>query len=104
MSLLSRSSNSSSDPEEKCCKDLVISNKLGMHARPSARFVKVSNRYKAEIWVEKDGEQVNGKSIMGLMMLAAGQGSKLRVTAEGPDAAQALDDLEHLVQGNFDEE
>ena len=90
--------------EEKCCKDLVILNKLGMHARPSARFVKVSNRYKAEILVEKDGEQVNGKSIMGLMMLAAGQGSKLRVTAEGPDAKQAIDDLEHLVQGRFDEE
>lgn len=102
MSLLSRSS-SPSDAEQKCCKDLVISNKLGMHARPSARFVKVSNRYKAEIWVEKDGEQVNGKSIMGLMMLAAGQGSKLRVTAEGPDAVQAIDDLEQLVKGNFDE-
>ena len=52
-------------------------NALGMHARPSARFVKVSNRYKAEIWVEKDGEQVNGKSIMGLMMLAAGPGLKI---------------------------
>ncbi len=103
MSLLSRSSDTS-DSEQKCCKDLVISNKLGMHARPSARFVKVSNRYKAEIWVEKDGEQVNGKSIMGLMMLAAGQGSKLRVTAEGPDATQAINDLEQLVKGNFDEE
>ena len=103
MSLLSRSNNPS-ESEGKCSKDLVISNKLGMHARPSARFVKVSNRYKSEIWVEKDGEQVNGKSIMGLMMLAAGQGSKLHVTAEGPDAAQALDDLEHLVQTNFDEE
>ena len=90
--------------EEICCKDLVILNKLGMHARPSARFVKVSNRYKAEILVEKDGEQVNGKSIMGLMMLAAGQGSKLRVTAEGPDAKAAIDDLEHLVQARFDEE
>ena len=75
-----------------------------MHARPSARFVKVSNRYKSEIWVEKDGEQVNGKSIMGLMMLAAGQGSKLRVTAEGPDAEKAIEDLEHLVQTRFDEE
>ncbi len=105
MSLLNRPTPSSeSDSECKCCKDLTISNKLGMHARPSARFVKVSNRYKAEIWVEKDGEQVNGKSIMGLMMLAAGQGSKLRVTAEGPDAAQALDDLAHLIQTNFDEE
>ena len=105
MSLFDRTASTpSSDAEGKCCKDLVINNKLGMHARPSARFVKVSNRYKAEIWVEKDGEQVNGKSIMGLMMLAAGQGSKLHVTAEGPDAAQALDDLAHLVQTNFDEE
>ena len=79
-------------------------NRLGMHARPSARFVKVSNRYKSEIWVEKDGEQVNGKSIMGLMMLAAGQGSKLLVTAEGPDAEKAVQDLESLVQSRFDEE
>ena len=105
MSFLSRATSESSDSEEKkCCKDLVILNKLGMHARPSARFVKVSNRFKSEILVEKDGEQVNGKSIMGLMMLAAGQGSKLRVTAEGPDAKQALDDLEQLVQTRFDEE
>ena len=103
MSLLSRP-NTPSESEGKCSKDLVINNKLGMHARPSARFVKVSNRYQSEIWVEKDGEQVNGKSIMGLMMLAAGQGSKLHVTAEGPDAVQALDDLEHLIKANFDEE
>lgn len=105
MSLFERSTGKDeTDAEGKQSKDLVIGNKLGMHARPSARFVKVSNRYKAQIWVEKDGEQVNGKSIMGLMMLAAGQGSKLHVTAEGPDAAEALDDLEHLVQSNFDEE
>ena len=97
-------SDADTSTEQKCCKDLVILNKLGMHARPSARFVKISNRYKAEILVEKDGEQVNGKSIMGLMMLAAGQGSKLRVTAEGPDAQQAIQDLEQLVQTRFDEE
>ena len=107
MSLLGGSTsspNADASAEQKCCKDLVILNKLGMHARPSARFVKISNRYKAEILVEKDGEQVNGKSIMGLMMLAAGQGSKLRVTAEGPDAKAAIDDLEQLVQTRFDEE
>jgi phosphocarrier protein HPr len=104
MSLLSRQSTNHPEAENKCSKDLVILNALGMHARPSARFVKVSNRYKSEIWVEKDGEQVNGKSIMGLMMLAAGQGSKLRVTAEGPDAEKALEDLEHLVAARFDEE
>lgn len=88
----------------RCEKDLVIQNKLGMHARPSAKFVKISNRYKADILVEKDGEQVNGKSIMGLMMLAAGQGSKLRVTAEGPDAQEALTELETLLHNRFDEE
>ena len=107
MSFLGRTTtggDADASDEQKCCKDLVILNKLGMHARPSARFVKVSNRYKAEILVEKDGEEVNGKSIMGLMMLAAGQGSKLRVTAEGPDAQQAIQDLEQLVQSRFDEE
>ena len=107
MSLLGRTTSDSeadTSAEQKCCKDLVILNKLGMHARPSARFVKISNRYKADIFVEKDGEQVNGKSIMGLMMLAAGQGSKLRVTAEGPDAQAAIADLEQLVQTRFDEE
>ena len=67
-------------------------------------FVKTSNRFKSEIWVEKDGEQVNGKSIMGLMMLAAGQGSKLLVTCEGPDAEQALAEIETLVLRRFDEE
>lgn len=104
MSLLSRLSPSASTPEQKCSKDLVILNRLGMHARPSARFVKVSSQFKSDIWVEKDGEQVNGKSIMGLMMLAAGQGSKLRITAEGPDAETALQDIESLVQSRFDEE
>ena len=104
MSLLSRSSSPNSESEKKCTKEMTILNALGMHARPSARFVKISNRFKSEIWVEKDGEQVNGKSIMGLMMLAAGQGSKLTVTAEGPDALKALEDLEHLVQTRFDEE
>ena len=73
-------------------------------ARPSARFVKVTSRFKSEIWVEKDGEQVNGKSIMGLMMLAAGQGSVLKVTAEGHDAEKALDELAALIQSRFEED
>ncbi len=67
-------------------------------------FVKVCNRFKSEIWVEKDGEQVNGKSIMGLMMLAAGQGSKLQVTCEGADAEKAIQDIEALINRRFDEE
>jgi phosphocarrier protein HPr len=85
-------------------KDLVVSNKLGIHARPAAMFVKVANRFSSEIFVEKDGETVNGKSIMGLMMLAAGPGSKLQVRANGSDAAQALAEIEALMKRKFDED
>jgi phosphocarrier protein len=85
-------------------KELLVSNKLGIHARPAAMFVKVANRFSCEIFVEKDGEKVNGKSIMGLMMLAAGPGSKLKVHANGHDASQALVELETLIKRKFDEE
>jgi phosphocarrier protein HPr len=85
-------------------KDFVVSNKLGMHARPAAMFVKTANRFHCDILVEKDGETVNGKSIMGLMMLAAGPGSTLTVHAEGQDALQALAELETLIKRKFDEE
>lgn len=85
-------------------KDLLVSNKLGIHARPAAMFVKTANRFSCDIFVEKDGEKVNGKSIMGLMMLAAGPGSRLTVHAQGQDAQQALTELEGLIQRKFDEE
>jgi phosphocarrier protein HPr len=85
-------------------KDFTVSNKLGMHARPAAMFVKTANRFQCDISVEKDGEKVNGKSIMGLMMLAAGPGSTLTVHAEGHDASQALAELEVLLQRKFDED
>ncbi len=85
-------------------KELTILNRMGLHARPAAMFVKTSNLHKCEVWVEKDGEQVNGKSIMGLMMLAAGCGSKLRVTARGNDAEAAIRDLESLLERKFGEE
>jgi phosphocarrier protein HPr len=85
-------------------KDLTIENRNGLHARPAALFVKTSSRFNAEVWVEKDGEKVNGKSIMGLMMLAAGKGSVLRVTAEGDDAAVVLKELEKLISTRFGEE
>lgn len=88
----------------KLSKDCLVSNKLGMHARPAAMFVKTANRFTCDIFVEKDGEKVNGKSIMGLMMLAAGPGSKLTVHAEGRDACQALNELETLISRKFDEE
>jgi phosphocarrier protein len=85
-------------------KELTIANKLGIHARPAAVFVKTANRFTAEIFVEKDGEKINGKSIMGLMMLAAGPGSKLILHVRGEDAQAAITELEALVQRKFDEE
>ncbi|MEO1842729.1 MAG: HPr family phosphocarrier protein [Akkermansiaceae bacterium] len=84
-------------------RELTISNKLGIHARPAAQFVKTASRYDAEIRVEKDGEEVDGKSIMGLMMLAAGHGSVLTVMAEGNDAEDALTAIEALVGRNFED-
>jgi phosphocarrier protein len=92
------------DATSTMTKDFLVSNKLGIHARPAAMFVKTANRYTCEIFVEKDGEKVNGKSIMGLMMLAAGPGSRLTVHAQGHDAPQALAELETLVNRKFDEE
>jgi phosphocarrier protein HPr len=88
----------------KIQKEVTVLNKLGLHARPAAMFVRVANKHRAEIWVEKDGEQVNGKSIMGLMMLAAGQGTRLLLSAEGADAPTALQELQNLVERRFDED
>src|SRR5512141_152924 len=85
-------------------RDFLVANKLGIHARPAAMFVKTANRFHCDIFVEKDGEKVNGKSIMGLMMLAAGPGSKLTVHAQGHDASDALAELGTLIQSKFDEE
>lgn len=85
-------------------RNLTVMNKLGIHARPAAMFVKTANRFECDIFVEKDGEKVNGKSIMGLMMLAAGPGSKLTVHAQGNDASQALAELETLLQQKFGED
>jgi phosphocarrier protein len=94
-------------PDEKgpsVTKDLLITNKLGIHARPASMFVKTATRFACDVFVEKDGETINGKSIMGLMMLAAGPGSKLIVHAHGNDASQAVAEIEALVKRKFDEE
>ena len=92
------------DADEFQTKELTIANKSGIHARPAAMFVKIAARFGSDIFVEKDGEKINGKSIMGLMMLAAGPGSKVTVHAKGADADAALDELENLVKRKFDEE
>jgi phosphocarrier protein len=92
------------EPPCKVEKELTVMNRLGLHARPSAMFVKICSRFKCDVWVEKDNERVNGKSIMGLMMLAAGHGSKLKVSCEGPDAERAIDEIEGLVASKFNED
>ena len=85
-------------------RELVVANKVGIHARPAAMFVKIASRYQCDIFLEKDGEKINGKSIMGLLMLAAGPGSKLTMEASGKDAAQATAEIEELFLRKFDEE
>jgi len=85
-------------------KEVSIKNRLGLHARPAAMFVREANRHQCEIFVEKDGETITGKSIMGLMMLAAGMGSKISLRANGPGAETAIQSLLDLIERKFDEE
>jgi phosphocarrier protein len=85
-------------------RDIDIVNKLGLHARAAARFVKTASAFEADIRLRKDGREVSGKSIMGVMMLAAARGSRITVTAQGPDAEAALDALETLVGDRFGED
>ena len=82
-------------------QEFTIPNPEGLHARPAAKFVKLANRFESEIWVTKDDEEINGKSIMGLMILAAEHGSKITVSAEGADAEEALKQLGALIEGGF---
>lgn len=89
--------------ENSVTKDVVIINELGLHARPAAMFVKVANQFNSEIFLEKEGERVNGKSIMGVMMLAASKGTKLKLIAKGQDAASAVQALEELFLKKFGE-
>ncbi|MEE9375225.1 MAG: HPr family phosphocarrier protein [Rhizobiaceae bacterium] len=83
---------------------VVIVNERGLHARASAKFVKLAETFDAEIFVEKDGNQVGGTSIMGLMMLAASIGCKINISATGEEAIKALDAIEELIGDRFGEE
>jgi phosphocarrier protein HPr len=96
--------SASTSSQTKAAASQIIQNRLGMHARPASMFVRVANKYRADIWVQKDGQRVNGKSILGLMTLAAGQGARIVISAQGADAGKAVQELEKLVQGRFDEE
>jgi phosphocarrier protein len=81
-----------------------IVNKLGIHARPAALMVQEASKYSSKIELEVDGTRVNGKSIMGVMMLAAAHGSQMKIIAEGDDSDQAINGIKLLIAGKFDEE
>ncbi|MBX6421204.1 MAG: HPr family phosphocarrier protein [Nevskia sp.] len=85
-------------------RTVTIVNRLGLHARAAAKLVTLAAKYRCEVRVRKDGREVSGKSIMGVMMLAAAQGSRITLIAEGPDAREALDALARLVAERFQEE
>ena len=102
MGLLNRRSAPATN--EKVEKEITIINRLGLHARPAAMFVRIASRHRCDIWVAKEDEEINGKSIMGLMMLAAGQGSKLLICCEGADAEKAIEEIEELIAGKFNED
>ncbi len=95
--------SSSGESAQKHSRRLVIVNERGLHARAAAKFVSVLNDFDAEVSVEKDDVRVSGRSIMGLMMLAAAPGTTIEVEAQGFDAAAALDALGVLVENRFDE-
>jgi phosphocarrier protein HPr len=84
-------------------RDIEIRNKLGLHARAAAKLVHMAARFKSDIKVRKADEEVDGKSILGILLLAAGRGSTVRVKADGPDERDALDAIEKLIDDKFDE-
>jgi phosphocarrier protein HPr len=84
-------------------REIEIKNKLGLHARAAAKLVHVSAKYKSEIKIRKGDEEVDGKSILGILLLAAGRGSTIILKADGPDERDALDAIEKLIDAKFDE-
>ena len=85
-------------------RQLAIRNRLGLHARAAARFVHTASRFRARVTAGRDGRVMDGKSILGILLLAASQGTAIEVTAEGPDEDQAMEALASLVEGGFGEE
>jgi phosphocarrier protein len=85
-------------------QEVEIINKLGLHARASAKLTQVAGRFKSQVWVSRNGRRVNAKSIMGVMMLAAAKGSTLVVETDGPDEAEALDAVAKLIVNRFEED
>ncbi len=96
-------SNSHESSVQTISKKFVVKNKLGLHARPAAIFVENANRFESDIFVRKGDKRINGKSIMGLMMLAAGCGAKILIEIEGRDAQEAMKQIEKIFANNFNE-
>ncbi len=94
------------DPERPrtLTREFKILNQFGLHARPAALFVKTASKFESDVSIEKDGNRVSGKSIMGLMTLEAGPGVRLKVTADGPDAEAVLNEIQQLIENKFYEE
>lgn len=84
-------------------RDVEIKNKLGLHARAAAKLVHVAAKFKSDIKIRKGDEEVDGKSILGILLLAAGRGSTIKLRADGPDEREALDAIENLIDAKFDE-
>jgi phosphocarrier protein len=87
-----------------CRASVEIANRLGLHARPAAQFVRLASRFGSDIYVSRESVEVNGKSIMGVMMLAAEEGARIEIRAEGDDAEKAVEELVSLVARGFDED
>jgi len=85
-------------------EDVKIINRLGLHARPAAMFVQTATRFESDVFVRKDGSEVNGKSVMGMMMLAAGCGTAITLVVDGPDEKTAMVELKKLFEKKFEEE
>ena len=84
-------------------REVEIINKLGLHARASAKLTQVAGRFKSQVWVSRNGRRVNAKSIMGVMMLAAAMGSRVTVETDGPDEQEAMDAVTALIAARFEE-
>ncbi len=85
-------------------KEVDITNKVGLHARPASLLVEAAHKFRSRIWVEKDGQVADGKNIMSLLLLSADKGSSIKIRAEGSDAAEAVQTLVQLVKNKFGEE
>lgn len=85
-------------------KVYTVSNRLGLHARPASMFVKTTSRFSSHVKIVKDGQEIDGKSIMGILMLAAGPGTELKIVAEGPDENDVISSLDDLFHRRFDDD